>query len=256
MPYSWSNTWYYFIFFVPGLVTFFFGSNLLEPLWSIGVEEIFYLFWAPLVKYMKKYLLLLLLSIIGIKLLLLGLSQLNYFPELWKYLIRIHQFDAMAIGGLGAYLVFHRGDRVTKFWIFKRGFQEVIFAGLLLFLFVGERYWDPIFNRFVVLNELKYLLFLYLIIAVALIPTCIVKVENKVFSYLGKISFGIYMYHLLVLTLLIPIFQAPFQSMNVYAATAIYYASALTLTIGVAALSHATFERYFERKKHKLLAKY
>jgi peptidoglycan/LPS O-acetylase OafA/YrhL len=64
------------------------------------------------------------------------------------------------------------------------------------------------------------------------------------------------MYHLLVLTLLIPIFQAPFQSMNVYAATAIYYASALTLTIGVAALSHATFERYFERKKHKLLAKY
>ena len=37
MPYTINQTWYYFVFFLPGLVTYYFGHHLLEPLWSIGV---------------------------------------------------------------------------------------------------------------------------------------------------------------------------------------------------------------------------
>jgi len=41
MPYTLGQTWYWFVFFLPGMVTFLYGSHFLEPLWSIGVEEVF-----------------------------------------------------------------------------------------------------------------------------------------------------------------------------------------------------------------------
>ena len=44
-----------YVIFLPNLVTSLWGSSFLAPLWSIGVEEQFYFFWAPLVKYFKKY---------------------------------------------------------------------------------------------------------------------------------------------------------------------------------------------------------
>ena len=44
-----------FIFFIPNYAAKNFPVGLLNPLWSIGVEEQFYLFWAPMVKYLKKY---------------------------------------------------------------------------------------------------------------------------------------------------------------------------------------------------------
>jgi len=55
---------------MPGLVTFHFGHHFLEPLWSIGVEEVFYLIWAPLFKYIKKRVWVLLLSVILFKIIL------------------------------------------------------------------------------------------------------------------------------------------------------------------------------------------
>lgn len=254
MPYSLANSWYYFVFFVPGLVTFYFGRNLLEPLWSIGVEEVFYLIWAPMFKWLRKFILQLLLGIVLIKFILLIFSSLGYFSELWKFLIRIHQFDAMAIGGIGAYFIYTQGERLTKSFLYHRISQEIIYFTLLLFLYVGEQFWDPYFDRYVGLHLLKYMLFLYLIIGVSLVENNIIKVENKVLSYLGKISYGIYMYHLLILTLLIPIFQGFINEISIFRSTIIYYASAIILTIAVAALSNSTFERYFERKKIKLLS--
>ena len=74
MPYTFGETWYYFIFFVPGMVNYFFGSNLLEPLWSIGVEEVFYLIWAPLFKWLKKHVLKLLLGVVAFKLILISVN--------------------------------------------------------------------------------------------------------------------------------------------------------------------------------------
>src|SRR4029079_18911166 len=67
MPYTLAQSWFYFVFFLPGLVTFYWGHHFLEPLWSIGVEECFYLLWAPLFKFVKRNILELLFSIIAIK---------------------------------------------------------------------------------------------------------------------------------------------------------------------------------------------
>ncbi|MDR0972009.1 MAG: acyltransferase [Bacteroidales bacterium] len=79
MPYTFNQVWYYFVFFLPCLVLFFYGHHFLEPLWSIGVEEIFYLIWAPLFKYFKKHILKILFLIIGLKVLLMLLADIYIY---------------------------------------------------------------------------------------------------------------------------------------------------------------------------------
>src|SRR5699024_83423 len=108
IPYTFHETWYYFIFFLPGLVTFYYGHHILEPLWSIGVEEIFYLLWAPLFKFIKKHILLLILSIIIIKIILSIISFYWDDNSIETYLVNTYKFEAMSIGGIGAYMVFYK----------------------------------------------------------------------------------------------------------------------------------------------------
>lgn len=93
MPYSFSNVWAYFVFFLPGLVLFFYGHHFLEPLWSIGVEELFYLIWAPIFKFFRKHILSILLGVILFKVLTLLVSYI-LLPEnhIINYLLNTHSF--------------------------------------------------------------------------------------------------------------------------------------------------------------------
>lgn len=52
-PYQFGEVIGYHVFIAPFMVNIIFGHHLLEPLWSIGVEEIFYIIWAPLFKFLK-----------------------------------------------------------------------------------------------------------------------------------------------------------------------------------------------------------
>lgn len=117
IPYTLGQVWYFYVFFLPGLVTFYYGHHLLEPLWSIGVEELFYLMWAPLFKYIKKNILALLLSVIAIKSILLMVPFFIQTSALYDTLVSIHCFEAMAVGGLGAYFVFHTKKRNRSFTV-------------------------------------------------------------------------------------------------------------------------------------------
>jgi peptidoglycan/LPS O-acetylase OafA/YrhL len=51
-----------YLVFLPNAMATFYKVGLLYPLWSIGVEEQFYLFWAPVVKFCRRRLFLAILS--------------------------------------------------------------------------------------------------------------------------------------------------------------------------------------------------
>lgn len=257
MPYTFGETWYYFIFFVPGMVNFFFGSNLLEPLWSIGVEEVFYLIWAPLFKWLKNHVLKLLLGVIAFKLILISINTFYSLPGVLSYLIRIHQFEAMAIGGLGAYLVFHFGAKINDLFIYRIPAQIFFYALIVVFILFGANIhwnvWTFLFENPLIAPFVQNGLFLYLIIGVSVVDRNLFTLENRLFSYLGEISYGIYMFHLLILSQVIELLKGFVSGAGIFWETVFYYGISIPVIIGICMLSKHTLEAYFERKKQKVL---
>jgi peptidoglycan/LPS O-acetylase OafA/YrhL len=256
MPYSFTQTWYYFLFFLPGLVTHLFGHHLLEPLWSIGVEEVFYLIWAPLVKLAHKLLLPLLISVILIKVLVDIYSNYHLQEGVSKYLISIFQFDSMAIGGLGAYYLYYKGEKLTQSIFFQPLLQWVIIITVLVLITFQSNLdfhlWNVFFKTPVFSIFLINILFILLILYVACSKNPLVNLENKVLSYLGEISYGVYMYHMLVIFGVMLFFKKLLSELAILPATLIFYSLVIGLTILVASLSKHYLENYFLRWKQKI----
>jgi len=256
MPYTFNQSWFYFLFFLPGLVTFYFGHHLLEPLWSIGVEEVFYLFWAPVFKIGKRNILGILVFIILLKILLKFLGIYFIPDELFNYLVTSFQFEAMAIGGLGAYFLYTKGSMLTRLVIFKVPFQVILFSLILIYLVfhsnIDNLYWNVLFKTPIVSALIVDFLFLYVIICVSVIGNSIVKLRYKTLSFLGGISYGIYMYHMLMIFATILFLKKYLIQMDSFSSLIVFYGITATLTILISSLSKYLFEDYFLSLKSKL----
>jgi peptidoglycan/LPS O-acetylase OafA/YrhL len=93
---------------------------------------------------------------------------------------------------LGAYLYYNNSPKVQ--WIISKAWLEV-FAWIML-LIVG-------FNKFhlasVIDHEIISVVTLIIIFNQIGNPKRLISLENKLFDYLGKISFGLYVYNPLVI---------------------------------------------------------
>ncbi len=255
MPYTFGQVWAYFLFFLPGLVTFFFGHHLLEPLWSIGIEEVFYLMWAPLFKFFKKHILTILIAILVIKIILLLLAQYWIQNELIIYLIQIFRFEAMAIGGMGAYFIFHRNAPLSELLIYKKPFQILIYGTLISYLLffntINHVVWNAVFQTPIISGLLINCLFLYLIIGVSLVEHNIIKMRSKILNYLGEISYGIYMYHLIIIFGCIQVFKNYLLQLSAPISSLLFYTLVLSLVVVVSVISKKVFEDYFLKFKNR-----
>jgi peptidoglycan/LPS O-acetylase OafA/YrhL len=259
MPYQFGQVWYYFVFFLPGLVTFYFGHHLLEPLWSIGVEEVFYLIWAPIFKFFKKRLLIILFAIIILKSTATLMSVYVFHSTLLTFTLDIFKFDAMAIGALGAYVVFNLKQSVSHQLIYRKMNQVIIYGLLLVYLVfhdnIKNQYWDLLFKTPILSELLIDSLFIYLIIGVSLVDQSIIKLENKALSFLGEISYGIYMYHMLIIFAIMQFGKAYFAELSLFSGTLLFYITLLALVIGTASISKKYFEDIFLKIKRKIEAR-
>ncbi|QHJ06775.1 hypothetical protein [Hymenobacter busanensis] len=115
-----------------------------NPLWSIGVEEQFYLFWPLLVNYLKRKTFI--ITIIIMPILLVALNSISahlythakYFNSFFYYtaaILTITKLGCMAIGGIGAYFCFYHKKIIEK--IAKNKIIEIscYFAILTLIIF-------------------------------------------------------------------------------------------------------------------------
>lgn len=248
MPYTLSESWYYFVFFFPILVTYYYGHHLLEPLWSIGVEEVFYLFWAPLFKFVKKKILSIFILVIGIKIILLLIPYIYSTSTLYNILIQTYNVESMAFGGLGAYALFNYKKNLSYSFIYKPIIQYFVYLILFTYIMFNKNIsfgiWHIVFNTPIVSEIIINILFLYLIIGLSVVKNSIINLENKFFSYLGKISYGIYMYHTTLISVSILFINKFIKMSNPFWENIIFYC---IVTIGILLVSHLSY-KYFESK--------
>jgi peptidoglycan/LPS O-acetylase OafA/YrhL len=248
-----------YIFFLPNLA---FQLGIWAPLgahlWSIGVEEQFYLSWPLLVNsFRKKILLILVFIFVGVSLIPhaagFALNHFSFGPGLTTFIkqfglfFQIAKFNSMALGGIMAWIYFEKKEALLR--IFYNRFVEIsIFV-------LGFGLWILGFMPSIFGDEFYSLLFGIIILNVATKPNPIIRLENKIFDYLGKISYGLYMYHWLAVVLLIYGIRAACPSLEMPSNALYYnllmYPMAIIMTIGLSSLSYELYEKWFLKLKKK-----
>ncbi|MDD4992420.1 MAG: acyltransferase [Paludibacter sp.] len=240
-----SNTIFYYLFFAANLPTILHNSvTIIVHYWSIGVEEQFYLFWPWIVKLVRTKLLPVTIAIVIGLFLLKSASWffLGNHSILYKSLV-VTRFHCMLIGAIGAMLYKNYNQRfisaITNKWT-----QGVVWLfSVLLFL-------DIIYLPAPLTYEITAIVSLALILGqIDNAAFKLVNLENRILDFLGKISYGIYVIHPLVILL----FSHLYRNLNLsfIPQLIIVYSTIILITILLAFISYEYFEKKFLRLKKK-----
>jgi peptidoglycan/LPS O-acetylase OafA/YrhL len=234
----------------------------LMHLWTIGVEEAFYAFWPQLVQRFRKEMLL--IPIVGILIFRLVVSYLFrlFVPldtmsidanlegfHLVLLILTKYPFEGMAIGALGAYILFYRKQRILNLLYYP--VSKGIILLLLVLNIVAFRLvmLIPTFGIFteIVLSCLYISFILNLVDDSRFLPF----LNTPIFDFLGKLSYGIYMYHMFVIYFLLIFFEKIHWTHDSFLYNIVLYSLVTSLTIGVAYVSHQWLEIPFLKLKKK-----
>ena len=170
-----------------------------------------------------------------------------YMPEIgwWKYLnefIKSLRITCMILGAMGAYFTyFHRDSQFIRI-LFHKITQWILYISLIALLSFGV-YLKGINQEFYAL------IFTLILMNLAKNPNSILSLESPVFDYLGKISYGMYMYHTIAVVIGVKI------ALNFQQSNWVSYPIAYILTISISALSYQYFEKPFLKLKDKFTIK-
>ena len=235
------------------------------PIWSVGVEELFYLCWPLFLRKTTKYLLLFFVVLVVVLLLRNGFFLGDYFfgwddsfHKIYKFISAVlmqYRISCMAIGAMGAYWVVFEKKKILSF-LYRKDIQWIVYiitAGLLL-LRVGVKI-EALESFPSVFHEVYSVLFIIIIVNLATNPKSIVRLDYKWTNYLGKISYGLYMYHpiMRILSLELTTYLFKGNTWNWQMNVSLYFFT-VSSTILISILSYEFFEKKFLKLKNKVTA--
>ena len=235
------------------LFTFLFLPNVIDmvypflpftfQLWSIAVEEQFYLFVPWIMKKVKDTLGAFIWIIILVILFkyLIKIAYINYPHFMLKHTYNIMYYfsvDSMAVGALAAHLFFNKNSILN--FIYNKYFQIFNVIVFLLFYFFYAPTWPYLQDEFYAV------VFGIIILNAGTNPNSFIKLENKFFNHLGTISYSTYMVHLIALAFSFSILQQLNLLNNVSA-----YLLSIVLTYLLSIITNKYFENWFLSFKSK-----
>lgn len=230
-----------YLFFLPNLMNSLYTvGGLLNPTWSIGIEEQFYLGWAPAMKRWHARLPAFAGSVLAVSLLLFALSPRFTHGLGWqaKFLDQL-KFHFMAAGALAAWALHRHRDRFLSWPIFRRPLLQWG-LGLLLAQFY---FWGAFPQSRLGVELYQLLLYPWLVVEVGANTARRMPLENPVAEWLGRISYGIYMLHMIAVYATTWLFQhTAWWAGRPLLYVLAYYGLALGLTVALAAASFRFFE--------------
>ena len=234
---------YYWLYLQDFAVTFNWPSNGPGPFWSLSIEEHFYLFWPFLVYILhgKK----LFYTIGGLLLLSIGTRVVLTAYHLKVFYFTFSRLDELALGALLAMLNFGTEDKKKAAWclpVFVIGLLATVF---LFVLFSGDALPGvQVIKYCVVAITYSSLIGLVLSMPDAHILKRLLK--GRFLLYTGKISYGLYAYHLMCFSL----YRAHLKTGYVW----LDFILSFAITYIVAGLSYRFIESYFLRLKNRFAA--
>jgi peptidoglycan/LPS O-acetylase OafA/YrhL len=201
------------VLFLPHLQRLIYAPTaFMGHLWSIGIEEQFYLVWSSVVKKLStvklvNWILAYILLYMGIMLALNILQHINYQPGVFKINYE-RLLSIVDVFRLEAVLVYKANWFYGFFWE-----AHAVLYGLIILNLVRPE-------------------------------TSLINIDYKLFDALGKISYGIYMYHPIVISLVLALVYK-------YKLEWLTYPAVYIITIVIAWLSYRFVESYFLKLKHR-----
>lgn len=242
----------FYLFLVPNFLVFN-SMPYATQAWSIGVEEQFYLLWPLLIRSCKNLGRFLCYSLTTF-FILYGLADF-VLPRILdvetaiviRYLLTNCRFDCMIVGALAAYALFNKRHLKLIHFFYQKEVQIITYIVTITLLIT-----QPVFPGH---GHLVYAIcFTILILNLADNHNSIISMENRRLDYLGKVSYGIYMLHPIAIQIALKvslIFAPGLQLGSPVTFNVSLYMAAFFLSIAMAAISYAFFEKVFLNRKEQ-----
>lgn len=224
------------------------GANfILGHYWSLGVEEQFYSFWPWIVKKSKSILkttTILCIALIVLKCILRYIDiRTNEGNMSFPYkILDTTRFQCMLIGAIGAILYFQNNNLLIR--ITNNLITQSI-SWIVIFLIAINKFHLASFID----HELISVVTVFLIMGQITKSNRIVNLDTSFFDFIGKISYGIYVIHPLIIFYLSEVMV--FSNKNSIFNYLAVYVSVFLTTIILAQLSYTFFEKRFLVLKEK-----
>ncbi|MFY8180941.1 MAG: acyltransferase family protein [Flavobacterium sp.] len=232
----------FFVFFLTNILISIVGIPFAAQTWSIGTEEQFYLIWPIIINKFQKLKPIFFGLILAYNLVIISISTGIYdsikYSSVFINFVFAFQLDCLTIGALAAYMLYCKSKIISILT------HKIIFvlAILIIILLLVSHY-----NLGFLKSTIFAFLFVIVIINLVNHPKLQNLLENDVFNYLGQISYGLYMYHQIIIVVVLNCLL----KFNLFNHFALYLISIL-LTIIVAGISYKFIEKPFLLLKEKL----